>query len=749
MTAVPATSDASMPNDTGVAPQDRVCARLSKILADGADVHRTVSAQALGVIGRPDCVPALLEALLDEDPDVRVDAATALGRIGDPAAAPRLMDNLLGDPCSEVKLAAIDALVAMQYGPVVPWLVRLLKGRDEEIAWDEDEIYRDGWDDWIDIQVRAVNGLARFGAAQAVPDIVEAMDDEFGQDLSEAGFRALARMGEPGVAALIEYLEDKDIRLCRRAVAALATSDALYAQEAVGRALKAKSTELRAATLRAVAARNPKDPRLTELFVDRQPEIRAETIRLCGRLYPARVAILLRDSNWDVQKAALGLMAEAPKPFGGGDLTELLRRRLQSESIAVGAAALKAIAAILGEDALPDVLGILTDRNIPLPRRLAAVAALGSIGGGHAVAGFAAVLGDSERQVRLDAMAQLASLAAKANWPNPAGYTLLAALRGELVPEPEEPAEDADDTEVDEGEDSADAGDEPAADIVPISTLQAILDGHEREAEQIAEADPVLTEEEEDFLELSHLRAMRKSKVSPNPTVAPHQDVRMFAARVLGDLPQAEVAEALAAALAGGDEDIRRAAADSLAQISGTLDGLPESALEALRKTATGKDRDLRLLATRAIANACDPAHRDLFRDLLDDEDGFVRAEAVRGLAALADDAETFGPLLGDENPGVREAAARATADGGAPDTVERLVDFAFFRGGFHKELAARLLRGMGTGDAIDRFLEILGDEDRMRVWPIAMTALAELNRPSNDTARPNGGPEKRRIETS
>ena len=110
---MPAASDNVTPVSTGKMPPDRVCARLSEILREGADVHRTLAAQALGAIGRRDAVPALLDALLDEDPDVRVDAATALGLVADPSTAPKLMENLIGDPCAEVKLAAMDALVAL------------------------------------------------------------------------------------------------------------------------------------------------------------------------------------------------------------------------------------------------------------------------------------------------------------------------------------------------------------------------------------------------------------------------------------------------------------------------------------------------------------------------------------------------------------------------------------------------------------------------------------------------------------
>ncbi len=48
---------------------------LSSILRDGVDIHRCAAAQALGAIGNTASVDILIEALLDEDEDVRPAAA--------------------------------------------------------------------------------------------------------------------------------------------------------------------------------------------------------------------------------------------------------------------------------------------------------------------------------------------------------------------------------------------------------------------------------------------------------------------------------------------------------------------------------------------------------------------------------------------------------------------------------------------------------------------------------------------------
>ena len=158
-------------------PSDDVCQVLSGILGDGSDVHRCLAARALGRIGAPAAVQPLIAALLDEDEDVRTDAAEALSVLIDPRAGQQLLENLLGDPCAEVKLAAIETLAKLGDRRVTPWLRRMVKGRDEEINWDEQEFFASGWNDWVDVQAKAISALATLNAEEAVPDIVAAMDE--------------------------------------------------------------------------------------------------------------------------------------------------------------------------------------------------------------------------------------------------------------------------------------------------------------------------------------------------------------------------------------------------------------------------------------------------------------------------------------------------------------------------------------------------------------------------------------------
>ncbi len=113
MTTMSAKTDGTDPVDNRAVPRGEVCARLCDILRDGVDVHRVAAARALGRIADRVAVSTLVSALLDEDEDVRTDAAAALGEVGDPAAGPKLLENLLGDPCTDVKQAALDSLISL------------------------------------------------------------------------------------------------------------------------------------------------------------------------------------------------------------------------------------------------------------------------------------------------------------------------------------------------------------------------------------------------------------------------------------------------------------------------------------------------------------------------------------------------------------------------------------------------------------------------------------------------------------
>lgn len=712
----------------------RVRAALSRVSREGVDVHRDLAVRALGRIGDRAAVPALIEALADPDEDVRTDAAGALSAIGDRRAAGPLLESLLGDPCDDVKLSAIAGLGRLRDANLAPWLIRLLKGRDEEFVWDETEFHETGWDDWTDIQIKAIEALGNLGVAEAVPGIAAAIDDEFGQDLTDTGFKALAKLGSPGIQTLVRYLAEGDERQRRRVAVVLAGLVDTEADEATSRALRDPARNVRVATARILVSRNPEDMRLPALFRDSAPAVRAFAVESIGRRCPEWVERLLGDKSHLVQRAILDLLAASPGLLPRDTVLDWVRLKLRGPSAELAAAAANPLAAIAPDVARDDLIAQCRESGRPAEVRAASIRALRNIGDDDTVRALTEVVGDNQRQVRLEAMMTLTAMArAHGEWPNFPGQALMAALRGELVEAPE-PVSDEESTVTTLENDV-----EPVAESAPefpTTTMQAITSGggtdHGSNPSSADELD--LSDEDAELLDAA-ARGPRKRRVSVTAQIAPHQDVRRFAARLLGDLAAEEVAGALAICLEDDDREVRLAAADSLVRIGDRLATYPEEVGRVLRKAAARGERDIRLLAVRALDNSAGDAEAGLFRDRLGDEDGFVRAAAIRALSARNAFGAEVATYLEDDELSVRLAAAEAVAGMGGVFALDRLIGFAFAREGSQRRAAARLLRDVDAAAASERLLAVLADESSRRVWQVAIEALEELNRVGTEVA--------------
>ena len=173
---------------TGRSQPDRqaVLDALCLTLASGDGAQRCAAVIALGQVGA-----AVVAALRDEDEDVRVDAAVALGRLADSTAVAPLLASLTGDPCTDVKAAAIDSLVRFDAREAIPVLRALVTSRGEDVVWDEEELL--DWDGWLDIQIKAVAALAALAAEEAAPDLAAALTLDGGQEISAQVMPALAK----------------------------------------------------------------------------------------------------------------------------------------------------------------------------------------------------------------------------------------------------------------------------------------------------------------------------------------------------------------------------------------------------------------------------------------------------------------------------------------------------------------------------------------------------------------------------
>ncbi|MBT5809279.1 MAG: hypothetical protein HOI19_02845, partial [Rhodospirillaceae bacterium] len=274
---------------------------------------------------------------------------------------------------------------------------------------------------------------------------------------------------------------------------------------------------------------------------------------------------------------------------------------------------------------------------------------------------------------------------------------------------------------------------EPVAEdeVFPTSTIAAILDytpeAKTVDALKMPAAGIELTPVDMERLALAR-NIKGKRRMATAPTVKRPDDVRRFAARILGDVGKPGVASALETVLADKDEEVRMAAADSLARIGEHAAPFPASVSDALMEALKSAKPSLKILLIRALAASSAENVIDVLKMQLTDEDSFIRTEAVHALRKLGQVGPEIEALLEDPDPSVRLGAAEAVVGAGGEDAIQRIVDFAFSFEGYHSRQAARLLRRLDIGEASQRFMDVLRDPERKRTWSVAIEALKELN---------------------
>lgn len=706
--------------------------KLSEILGEGIDVHRCAAAQALGAIKAPQTASILVKSLLDEDPDVRVDAATALGQFNDLSSAQPLMENLVGDPEADVKVAAIKALTAMRFMPLVPHLKKLAVSRSEEdFAWDEEAFYQDGWDSWVDVQLEAINALGSFGLGEGVAEISSVLDADDSDDIDEACYRALALMGESGASALEARYGVAGLRVRRRIARAVGKSENPHLENLLGDMLKDDSAQIR---ITGIQASLRESEALVPLFADADETVRAEIVRHAGIKNVPLLWDMINDDSSPVRVEVFKVIAAQPDEFKDKELLKEVKKAIAGEPKAATQAAI-ALVALIGAKAANGLTHVLGNADIPKDFRIGVIEALQNAGD-VSVPAFLQAAGDEDRALRLASMTALAGLAAdNKQWPNEAGTGLLSALKGELILPPE--VEEEPEVEKEPAAELPPISDEMAQEIdaelplkiepdKPMSTLDAIKankpDIPVEEPEEI-----VLTEQEERLVKLAHSHRFSKRKITLNTVVAPHLDVRRFSASLLGGLVQDDVTESLIEALSGEVEDYRDEVLFSLAKHGEATGTLPEAALEPLQALLESPSSETRVLAVRAYGYLEDDFVEATLEAMLSNQDELVRVEAIHALAhrGIADEGIT--DALKDSYLGVGIAAARALARIKGAEAVDDLVSFAVANDGTYRREIGRLLGQYAPTAGATALLALLEDTSRKTEWLVAIDALAEL----------------------
>lgn len=758
-----------------MASRNEAAAALARIVTSGNDLEQCLAAQALGRIGDASAADALIAALRDPDEDVRVDAATAIIALSIEDAVPTIIENIAQDPCVDAKIAYARAIAHFRAEAAVP-VLRLLVGgmAEDEIAWDDEDIAQSESDDWLEVQLAAVEALGQLGTSEAADDIRAAMEDEFGQDLLRPGLVALAQMGDAGLEIVLDYLRSGTARARKIAVDALRQCAPDRLSGLLDELLADADASVR---LIALAALPAGDPRLVDCLDDADETVRSEAAARLVRLQPARLRTFLDDESEAVRVAALGAFAGLSEPPAVDDVTDLLLDWLDKGTPRLACASAELLPMIDAGASVEPLRRAALRRGAAGEIRRAAVSGLAKVSPGTAVETLVEVARDPVRPIRLEAIGGIARIAADGEDEDrrKAGDVLLAALSGSLVAPPDEAETDKTDAAAEEDEDrpaerhgrhaakedradqvnriridregniiearpepetvenAPETADEPALEdtaelenAFPTSTLDSLQDGFASPTDEAASGEIKLTSEDLSFLELAQGR-QGKRVLSPEQRVPAHTDVRVLAARVLADLKRADVVDSLVSVLEESNDELRFAAGVSLADLLETPEILSEEAGSTLARHLADRSPTLRLWLTRAASAARSPGLVEALRARVDDEESTVRAEAILGLSRLDPDFQ-IEPYLQDHDMTVRQCAGKALMERHGAGARDALIELAFGHGGTDRLVAARYLRDTDRHAANAEVIARLQSSESAVDRRIAIEVLGELN---------------------
>ena len=699
---------------------------ISRHLREGDEVVRCAAARALGRLREVQAAPDLVDALLDPDPDVRTDSMAALVHCARPQDGESIKHSLIGDPVKEVKVSAIEALAALGDHSALPVLRQLVLDRcDDEIAWEDDGL----WDDWLDVQLAAIQAIGEIGDNQAINDLLTARGDEMGQSLDHAVFAALAKIANGGPSALVNFVRDRDDQVRRRALEALchARPDMLVPLKSVF--ADDPSPELR---LLVVGLLQADDPLVSQFVLD-DPSAKVRRAALTAfagqRLEIARSA--LSDSDEQARAIALECLANDERSHTDDDLAANMQVWLTQSGSRLSSTCATLLTKFTGEKARPVLAGVVKNSERPEQTRVAAVRSLAACADLPAVALLADLAQDPSRQIRTAALAGLAHIhkAQATETVSTATANLVAAIEhgfgivdddgnplqssnsddataskvessgtrsisiapdGQIIEQAQEDAIDqiprANDVQNDN---------QPAA--FPSSTLEAI------QAPPVTESSrtPPLSPDELDHL-ASSMGAQTKKRVPVQGPDQIKQDIQRIAMRVSWDCPGEAIEQAIRSMLVAVNDQLKTTALATLSERSNVLD-LSSETRAGLRNELASPNALFRGYAARAIANSS-PNAADFLRPLLNDPDATVRIEAIRALGP--DDDASLLELVRDPSPQVRKVVLQRLIDQGNADHISTAIDHCIQS--CHVDTLA--LAANADPSCRDRLISILGD---------------------------------------
>ncbi|GHB49491.1 hypothetical protein GCM10007094_43420 [Pseudovibrio japonicus] len=611
---------------------DKLVKILCELLANGEEREKCLSAQILGKFGTSAAQAALASALRDEGEDVRSDAIESLIRADKGLDADVLLWSLLNDPVLEVKLSAIDGLALVGGAVAEEWLTKLVKDRcEDEVAWDG---YGAEWDDWLDVQRKAILALGTLKCEASAAALLEAARDPFGQEVWPEVTVALSEMGAAGLLELATLATDASARVREHTARALSTVQ----DERVGEILRVlfadADPDVRVAAAEVLMARG-EEADLAVLLADSAPQMRRLALKALGKLSFSKLEkVAFEDEEDTLRVMALERMAagEIAKPEA---LIERIERSLRSASDVFVAALIPVLAKIENETTETLLTEIATHRKEE-PVLKAFIVLHGEKPCVEGLAILQEQVTSAEQEIRLAALNSLAKLSdGEGDIADNAAVQLVWAVSGKLMPE----AHEQDILDSAKEKDPSDLGDNGKGEDKPprvqIDREGNVIEPQAAPVEAVAEEEVVVEERSTEELVAS-------VTAGAEPAVA--DEVPDGAIERVEDLPDNVVAfpGSTLGAILNTDEEIEKLAEEpvELGKQDMRFLELANDLIEKKRVVPGRPDDpalDIRLLALRICGDAKRPELIDALISALSDRQMQVRFAASQSLVHLVD----------------------------------------------------------------------------------------------------------------
>jgi HEAT repeat protein len=687
-----------------MADQKTVIKTLCRLIATGNEVVRCYVSRALGVLGNANTIPILVQCLRDEDIDVSIDAANALGNIRNVDAIPPLLESLKHDPNSEVKIAIVEALSKIGGQDVIPPLLEIAESCPNTMVWDDTS----DWNDWWDMQLKAVEALGRMRVADAVPILTAILEDEESQDIESEVLKALALIGGEGEVVLIKRLEQGLARERRRAATALSLSNSANTRKALVRAFLDKDINVRVAALHALGKLGASQylDIILRFLNDPEPEMRAAVIEVSMNLSIIddntqimldKLVPLLSDSNPAIRAATLtALQNLEPLP-----LLEQIRQCLTDPNNTVISAACTLLAHLGDKQVLITLLQILADKKRDINLRSQAATALGTLGNAEAVNILTWAIKDKAQPVRLAALNALMQLKR---------YDIVIAALISLPIIKENQSDTKTEIEIKK--------------FPAMSTLDAItmdnLDTIELH-QNYEEKSEKISQEIQEYVNIVQENIELGERLFVQQKLDIETDVQYLSARILGDCDNEQAIKALVEVLNYNDPILRREAINSLGQIAARS---PEKVANAFDNfVAYLNDPEMRLACVQILGLLGNKAAIPALMNCLQNEDISVLIQTMKSIVAIiSTNVEKITPddvnaiiaqlinLLHNSDAGVRKQAASALAILGYTPALDAIIEAAFANQGAIARDIGKTLRILDIEQSSDKLLTMLNN---------------------------------------